>query len=58
MEIVFLKKIRLGSASWTDLGSVRTQTGVKMGSKHDQKIRSVFDRSSGAGDVEGVRGDA
>ena len=56
MNIVFLKKITLGSASWTDLGPILTPKKVpqrvpnwipnrsRMGSKNDQEIRLVFDR--------------
>ena len=41
VKIVFLSKIRLGSASWTDLGSILIPKGLpkgsQMGAKMDQK---------------------
>ena len=57
MKITFLKKIRLGKASWTKFGSILTpkrapkgsQIGPKIDPKWDgksiKKIRSVSDRS-------------
>ena len=50
MKITFLKKIRLGKASWTKFGSILTpkrvpkgsQIGAKMASKNDQKIRFLI----------------
>ena len=52
VKIVFLKKIKLKKATWTELGPIlmpkrlpnRSQNGAKMASKNNQKIRSVFDR--------------
>ena len=53
VKITFLKKIELEKASWTELGPIwkarrvqkGSQIGAKMGSKNDQKNRSLFDRS-------------
>ena len=57
VNIVFLKKMRLGGASWTELGSILmpkrlpkgSQIGVKMEPRWHRKMvkktRSNFDRS-------------
>jgi hypothetical protein len=44
VKFVFLKKIRLGSASWTDLGSILTPKGVPKGSQIGPKMDPKWDR--------------
>jgi len=46
VNIVFLKKIRLRSASWTDLGSILTPKGVPKGSQLGPKIGPKWDRKT------------
>ena len=46
VNIVFLKKIRLGSAFWVDLGSILTPKGVPKGSQIGPKMEPTWDRKS------------
>ena len=46
VNIVFLKKIRLGSASWTDLGSILMPKGVPKGSQIGPKMEPKWDRKT------------
>ena len=46
VKIVFLKKIRLGSASWTDLGSILTPKRVPKGSQIGPKMEPRWDRKT------------
>jgi hypothetical protein len=46
VKIVFLKKIRLGSASWTDLGSILTPKGVPKGSQIGAQMEPKWDRKT------------
>ena len=46
VNIVFLKKIRLGSASWTDLGSILTPKGVPKGSQIGSKMEPTWYRKT------------
>ena len=46
VNIVFLKKIRLGMASWTDLGSIWAPKGVPKGSQIGPNIHPKWDQKS------------
>ena len=46
VNIVFLKKIRLGNASWTDLGSILTPKGVPKGFQIGPKMDPKWDRKT------------
>ena len=46
VNIVFLKKIRLGSASWTDLGSILTPKGVPKGSQIGPQMEPTWHRKT------------
>ena len=46
VNIVFLKKITLGSASWTDLGSILTPKGVPKGSQIGPQMEPKWDRKT------------
>ena len=46
VKIVFLKKIRLRSASWTDLGSSLTPKGDPKGSQIGPKMEPTWDRKT------------
>ena len=46
VNIVFLKKIRLGSASWTDLGSILMPKGAPKDSQIGPKMEPKWDRKT------------
>ena len=46
VKLVFLKKITLGSASWTDLGSILMPKGVPKGSQIGPKMDLKCDRTT------------
>ena len=46
VKILFLKKIRLRSASWTDLGSILMPKGVPKGSQIGPKMEPTWDRTT------------
>ena len=46
VNIVFLKKIRLGNASWVDLGSILAPKGVPKGSQIGAKMEPKWDRKT------------
>ena len=46
VNIVFLKKIRLASASWTDLGSILMPKGVPKGSQIGAKMEPKWNRKT------------
>ena len=46
VKIVFLKKITLGSASWTDLGSILTPKRVPKGSQIGAQINPEWNRKT------------
>ena len=45
MKIVFLKKIRLGGATWTELGSILTPKRFQKGSQIGPKMEPQRDRT-------------